>query len=385
MDEVKRHRFLYKSLRALTAPIFKIVFNYHYQIAEELEPPYIVMANHNLDIDPALVALSFPQHMYFVASEHVYRWGIVSRLIAWAFAPIARTKGSTDARTVKEILRHLRNGRNICLFAEGNRSFNGVTDAIFPATGKLVKSAGVAMATYKFEGGYFTNPRWSSTIRKGRMRGYVVRTYTPGQIKEMAAWEIQEAIERDLFEDAYARQKEEPIAFKGKRLAEGLENVLYMCPRCKGIATLRGVDNQFLCGCGLVVRYTEYGELIGELPFHTITEWDVWQSRELETRVKDALRQENPLVLSDEAQQFFKVEAGVGTTLLAVDTLLMDGNALSCGNHVIPIKEISDMAIYSSRNLVFTTTGGEHYEVRSAIARSATKYLEYFRIQQKMR
>lgn len=379
MHKNKRHKFLYNVLRFLLTPILKKLFHYDCQTITGLHPPYLVLANHNLNLDPALLAISFPQHMYFVASEHIYRWGLASKLIAWAFAPVARTKGSTDARTVKQILRHLRNGCNIGLFAEGNRSFNGLTGPIFPSTGKLIKAAGVTVVTFRFEGGYFTNPRWGATIRRGKMRGYAVQTYTPDQIQQMSAAEVQAAITCDLYEDAYARQKEAPVAFKGKHLAKGLENVLYMCPRCKGIGTLRGVDDTFLCGCGLTARYTEYGELAGELPFHTITQWDAWQTENLASLVQDT---GGALTISDEAQQLFSVDSGKGTTLLETGALCMDEKAFSCGRIIIPIMEISDMAIYADKNLVFTTTNGKHYEVRPP---GATKYLEYFHILQKAR
>ena len=90
----------------------------------------LVVANHNMDYDPILVSMAFDDHLYFVASEHVFRWGLLSRLLVWAFAPIARMKGTADAQSAMQILRTLRKGRNVCLFAEGNRSFNGVTGPI---------------------------------------------------------------------------------------------------------------------------------------------------------------------------------------------------------------------------------------------------------------
>jgi 1-acyl-sn-glycerol-3-phosphate acyltransferase len=56
------------------------------------------LANHNTDLDPALLALSFPYHMYFVASEHVFRKGFVSWLLKYFFAPISRTRGRRTPR-----------------------------------------------------------------------------------------------------------------------------------------------------------------------------------------------------------------------------------------------------------------------------------------------
>ena len=60
------------------------------------------------------MGLSFPKHMYFIASELVYRAGFKSKLLKWAFEPISKIKGATDALAVAKALRKIRHGKNIC-------------------------------------------------------------------------------------------------------------------------------------------------------------------------------------------------------------------------------------------------------------------------------
>ena len=84
--------------------------------------PMLIVANHNADLDPVFLSMAFREHMYFVASEHIFRWGLWSKLIVALFDPISRSKGMTDARAALQILRRLKSGYNVCLFAEGNRS-----------------------------------------------------------------------------------------------------------------------------------------------------------------------------------------------------------------------------------------------------------------------
>ena len=43
---------------------------------------------------------------------------------------------------------------------------------------------------------------------------------------------VYELLKNDLYEDAYERQLAEPQKYKGKNIAEGMENLLFICPEC---------------------------------------------------------------------------------------------------------------------------------------------------------
>ena len=228
----RKHARLYRLLRPLVALFMRIVFGYTYETACNLPKNYIVISNHVTDYDMLGVTASFPNQMYFVASEHVARMKLYP-ILKWAFAPIMRPKGASAAATTMDMVRKARKGENVCLFAEGVRSWDGVTWPVVPATGRLVKTAGCGLVTYRLEGGYFASPMWSgASMRRGYFHGAPVNVYTPEQLKEMTAAEVQAAIERDLYVDAYATQRANPRAYKGKRLAEGLANLLFICPAC---------------------------------------------------------------------------------------------------------------------------------------------------------
>ena len=47
---------------------------------------------------------------------------------------------------------------NVCVFPEGNRTWDGVTAKFLPSIGKLARSSGASLVTYKLTGGYFASP-----------------------------------------------------------------------------------------------------------------------------------------------------------------------------------------------------------------------------------
>ena len=142
MDSYQRHlkawRVLQPLVRMLVTPLFHLS---HENL--RVDGPVLLVPNHTNAWDPLLVSTSLKEkQVYYVASEHLFRLGFVSKIIDWAVAPIPRRKASVGTDTVKACLRHLKQGHSICLFAEGEQCWDGITGPVFPATGKLARPAG---------------------------------------------------------------------------------------------------------------------------------------------------------------------------------------------------------------------------------------------------
>ena len=365
---IARHKRVFRFLRVTLGGIIRRIYRFHPEPANLGKGPFLITANHNGELDPAFLALSIREHMYFVSSEHVFRKGFLSWLLKYFFAPISRVKGTTDASSALNVIRSIKKNNNVCLFAEGNRSYNGVTGPIFPATGKLAKATGASLVTYRLEGGYLTTPRWSRTIRKGHMRGYVVNVYTPEQLKQMTPEEVNDHIRADIMEDAFERQLTNPYRYKGKDLAKGLENALYFCPKCGKTGTLHSHKEVFACGCGLRVRFTETGffEKVEpddpEPPFATVRDWDFWQDKRV-TEYAASL-QEDEIAYADEGVKLISFDAGHKDRVVEIAKLSISKRALTVGSHRFPLERISSMGLVGVYKMMFSVDGNS-YELRA--------------------
>lgn len=368
-QEMRRHRRVFSFLQTTLGGIIRSIYGFSSEPAELGDGPYLITANHNGDLDPALIALGLKKHMYFVASEHIFRKGFVSWLLTYFFSPIARVKGMTDATAALHVIRTIRKQANVCLFAEGNRSYNGVTGPIFPATGKLAKATGASLVTYRFEGGYLTTPRWSHSIRKGRIHGRVVHTYTPEQLRQMTPEEVNEHIREDIMEDAFERQLIKPYLYKGRDLAKGLENAIYFCPKCGRPGTLKSEGDIFCCDCGLRVRFTEKGffEKVapedGDVPFKTVRDWDYWQDRRIAEYASGL--SEGEIAYSDENVKLIGVGRRHQSRVLEVGRLAIARKTLSVGGRSFSLREISSMGLMGTYKIMFSVAG-ESFELRTA-------------------
>jgi len=372
MEHLRRYSFFWRLLRPPVRRWLQWKFHLDAEVCTE-EGPFLVLCNHNLDWDPLLLACAFPNYMSYVASEHIFRWGLAAKLIIFFMNPIARLKGKTAGDTAMTMLRRLRKGVSVAMFAEGNRSFNGLTGEILPATGKLARSSGVKLITYCFDGGYLTSPRWCGKgLRRGRMIGRVKGVYTPQELKAMSADEVNAVIRRDLFVDAYAAQRADPVAYRGRRLAEHLETVLCRCPRCGGLDTLHSDNDMLRCDCGLSVRYNEFGFLEGEgLPYDNVTDWDEDQTVALcamADAAEGAIFSDSDMELSEILPDVHKAKVlGSGSMTLYPDRL-------ECCGQVFPLTGFGGFSLHGPQT-VNMSCDGRSFEIRSSKVCCTRKYM----------
>ncbi len=370
-SEYRRHQRIWRILHAIVRPIVRIKFDMtHVDI--HVDGPMLLIPNHVTSWDPVLVAMSLrDKQTYYVASEHLFRKGLITRLLRWLVAPIPRSKGNAGADTVRPCLRHLRAGHSVCIFAGGEQSWDGRNNPIFDATGKLAKASGATLVTYRLEGAYLCRPRWADTMRRGRVYGHAVGIYSPEELKGMSPTEITDIINRDISENIWDRQAKDPREYKGKKLAEGLERMLYLCPECRRIGTLSTEDDTLRCTCGYETRFSSNGLFDPGTPFANLAEWEDWQKsalRSLEFEQADSL-------FSDGNVIFTEIGPDHTETQLDQGTLIQYPDRLEIGKYSFSLSEIDDMAMTRTHILLFSS-GGRYYQLSADKGINFRKYLE---------
>lgn len=374
MDELRRHQMVFKVLMPFIHVFNKWKFNYEFDSLKDIEGPYLILPNHNLELDPLLVGEAVGKQIYFVASEHLMRKGIATKLLMHFLKPIIHMKGRQGAKTVKQMLRTLQEGHKVCIFPEGNRSFNGVTMEMEAAIAKVAKKAKVKLITYRIEGGYLTQPRWATNIRRGKVRGRLINIYEPEQLSQMSDTQISDAIIADLHEDAYETQKRECVKFKADNLALGLESTIFTCPKCGEIGKLHSQDNRFFCECGFEAIYDVYGYLTDkEGKKHTVTELDFAQQKVLKEKIKNWSESEP---LFEDSVTVYRI--GANHELIGTEEGFLKAytDHLECGGERLDYAGMDGMAIYSRSVLIIHHEKIDgHLEVKSDLSFSALKYL----------
>ena len=374
-------------MRILITPWFFLT-NYRYKRYTPKSKTFLVLTNHNTNWDFFLAGLVIRRrHMYFVGSEHIVRAPVTGPIVRFLGDPIPRKKGASGDEVVKLILERLRNGSNVCMMAEGNRSFTGETCFISPRTADLVKESGVGLITVAIHGGYFVSPRWSASNRRGKYYGEVVNEYTAEEIAGMDTEEIIRHIRSDLYINAYEDQSKLNEDYVCSSLAENLETALFSCPECGSFSTLHSRKDVLSCSfCGNSVRFTTKGyfEPCGSstAKFKTVLDWSAWQTDYLHERLS-ALDLSSPLpIFTDEGITLSAVRSGVG----AGSDRLTSGKMGLCPDRFefsdstsektvsFPVKSIQKISVLKANTMFFTSDTG-YYQVNGSAKYCALKYL----------
>ena len=369
-DRYAFHCRVWKFFVRLIGPFIKRKFNIESETLN-VDGPCLIICNHVTDWDPFLLALCFPEKQYYyVASEHIFRLGLISRLLTWLLEPIPRRKASMGTDTVMSCLRHLRAGHSVCIFAEGDASWDGLSHEIFASTGKLARNSGASLITCRLEGAYLSRPRWSKKVYKGKVKAHPVAVYSPEQLKAMTPAAITAQINSDIFENAWERQKELKTVYQNDGIADGIAQALYMCPKCRRIGTVTGKGRQVSCECGFSTSFNALGFFEPAEPFENVYEWDKWQSANIlpENAEHDAA------LFSDGELTLREIHADHSDELLCTGTARMFRDRLTVGEQTFFLKDIQMMALVQKKALLFSADS-KYYELKAQNIACMRKYL----------
>ena len=240
--------------------------------------PYIMLANHTYLFDVVQVPMRWKVASFVVASQTLFTQQPTKFLFNNIGHIIPKSKGSSDLRTARGLIKAVKTGYPILIFPEGNTTFYGSTKYIEESTMKLIKKLKVDVITCNVKGGYLSKPRWATGKRKNRRAEFNYEvTITKEDLKNMSIPEISDSIHKALFNNDWDYQRKVMIKHPGKELAEGLENVIYICPECEAINSIETSGNDFKCSqCDTKGYVDEYGFLHG-FKFDNLLDWDEFQ------------------------------------------------------------------------------------------------------------
>ncbi|MTI46623.1 lysophospholipid acyltransferase family protein [Sporosalibacterium faouarense] len=253
---------------------------------ENLKPPYIIVSNHVNNWDPILINLFIDPVISYVASDRFFRNPFLKKVLEYTGA-IPKTKFMADISTVKKIIKAKRNKRVIGIFPEGNRNWDGTTGEILFSTAKLIKMLKIPVVAVNLKGFHLSQPRWANNHRRGKVLISFKKIMDKDVILSSSEEEIYGNLVKGLYHDEYEFQRNNRFKYSGKNLAENLELLLFTCPHCKKIDTLKSKANEFYCKeCGYKMTYSQKGFFDSNshsLVFDNPRDWNKWQLDNLES------------------------------------------------------------------------------------------------------
>ena len=313
--------------------------------------PYVLLGNHVFLFDVIHIQKRFKVVPYAVASQALFAKQPTKFLFTKLTHAIPKSKGSADIRAAKLIFKHSKK-YPILIFPEGDTTFFGETNYIEESTYKLIKKLKIDVVTCTFRGGYLTRPRWSTERRKKRQvqLDYHV-AITKEELKTMSVPEIGERIKKHLYNNDYEYQRTHMIERPGKKLAEGFDNVVYICPECETTNSIVSHDNEIICTqCNTIGSMNKYGFIEG-FKYDNLVDWNNFQKPLSHKLLDDEFKSEAILYHVDYDMENRK-RRKIGNVILKYKNYQFEITGAS--NETIPFEEIKNPIITLRRMLNFT-------------------------------
>ena len=250
--------------------------------------PAIVLCNHGSFVDfiyAAALLRKFKPH--FIVAR-LYFYNTILGFLLRKVGSFPKSMFAVDMENAKNCLTVLKNGEILAMMPEARLSTAGRFEDIQESTCSFLKKAGVDVYTVKINGDYLADPKWG----KGFRRGSVVEVeldvlYTAEQICALSPEEMKQGVEQRLSYDEFDWLAQRPnIRYRSPRMAEGLENILSVCPVCGGKYTITTQKDKVCCDCcGYLTSVNDRYGFDEGFRFEHLGQWYDWQKAGLEQEI----------------------------------------------------------------------------------------------------
>ena len=257
-------RFVYGLARFISILVSKIAFQCKL-LRNEIKGkkgPFVIIANHEAALDFVNLIGATTVPMTFVVSNSFYNTLPLKKAMD-SIGVIPKQQFQTSLRDLAKMKRVIEEGRILVIYPAGLMCEDGRSTPIPVATYEFLKWLKTDIYMARTSGTYFSMPKWSSGIRRGKTFMDIYKLFDKEDIAEMDIYDIKDKTDKALEFDAYREQEILHIRYTHNDHIDGLENVLYMCPNCHSEFTMKVENhNVITCtNCGFAEKSDEYAFL----------------------------------------------------------------------------------------------------------------------------
>lgn len=253
----------------------------------ELEKPSIVLVNHGSFFDFLYAGkLIKKDKPHFIVARMYFYEKYLNRVLK-GVGTIPKSMFSADMENIKQCLEVINRGEVLAFMPEARLSTVGVFEDIQDSTYKFIQKLGVNVYAVKINGSYLAKPKWGDKIRKGaKVEAELIKVLDKKEVKDLTEEELKNKIEKSINYNEWEWLEKHPeISYPHKTIAEGLENILAICPKCGAKYSLKTHLNKISCEhCDLDVCVDERYALSG-VEFKNIAQWYNWQVEEVKKEI----------------------------------------------------------------------------------------------------
>lgn len=345
--------------------------------------PYLLLLNHTEIMDPIMVSAVMPKHVRWVAGAYLFKNKFLHKVIGEWCTAIPKQQGRSDLSMVKNIQKALKEGDNVGLFPEGTRTWDGEMMPInYIPLAKMVRYFKVPVLFVHLEGGFAHHPRWADYKRRGNVTVNVKYHLSAEQIASMDLQTLQDTIREYIRFSNDDWKQTVDYSYVSEQRAEGLQRLLYMCPKCRAVDFLKTAGNRITCTkCNTASVLDNSDNLTSvEVPFVRLSEWHAWEAGEISSlpslpKERGVLFQKGDSNDEGELETISKdITVQIEDGILKVDCRLSLGRTK---HYDLPLSKVTSL-ILNAKQTMELFCEDVLYRIRLLPDASSLKYHEYY-------
>ena len=253
--------------------------------------PCLYLMNHSSFLDLKIAStIIYPRPFNIVCTTDGF---VGKNLLMRLLGCIPTKKFITDLSLVRDMMYAFKTLKSsVLMFPEAGYTFDGTPIPIPDSLGKCHKIFGVPVVMIKTNGAFLRDPLYNNLqLRKIKVSVEMQYLLSPEEIAEKSVEELN-SILRDAFNfDGFKWQQENKIRITEKFRADGLNRLLYKCPKCLAEGYMKGEGTTLTCNsCDKVYELDELGfmrALDGNTEFPHIPDWFEWERQCVKNEITD--------------------------------------------------------------------------------------------------
>jgi 1-acyl-sn-glycerol-3-phosphate acyltransferase len=205
--------FFYRLIRFVLYIIYRLFFRFRYtgsdQVPPESDPRGVILApNHASYLDPPILGISLKRRVTYLAKQYLFNHGFVGWVLRNIGAYPIKSESSNDFRSIRDLIRILKQGACVVVFPEGTRSETGEFKEPEGGIGFLAMKSGAWVVPVYIRGSFEALPKGATKAKMKPIEAHYGRPFLAKEEEFGTGEEAYAAVGRRIMADIRVLKEE---------------------------------------------------------------------------------------------------------------------------------------------------------------------------------